>query len=92
MGPVGGRPAARRPSWRHAGKRDSSACLDAWEQKLHSRQDGIDHAKDHGNMGEKDKEQQDEDMAFGIFLGVRAVTNKAELREKKQEDGMMPRT
>lgn len=48
---------------------------------------GIDHAKDHGNMGEKDKEQQDEDMAFGIFLGVRAVTNKAELREKKQEGG-----
>ena len=35
----------------------------------------------------KDKEQQDEDMAFGIFLGVRAVTNKAELREKKQEGG-----
>ena len=40
----------------------------------------------------KNKEQQDEDMAFGIFLGVRAVTNKAELREKSRKAGMMPRT
>lgn len=46
---------------------------------------GIDHTKDHGSMGEKDKEQQDENMGFGIFLGVRAVADKAELREKKQE-------
>lgn len=87
MGPCWGRPAARRPSWRHAGTGIHLHVLMHGSRNFIAAKTGIDHAKDHGNMGEKDKEQQDEDMAFGIFLGVRAVTNKAELREKKQEGG-----